>query len=242
MATSPALLLLSYREHGDLGWLRPYLDDELDLPPLDEASLQRLAASLLGPGAGLETLARRIAGLAAGNPYFVEEAVQALVGQGDLQGLPGTYALVRPVQTLPIPDSVHALLAGRIDRLPETQKALTRGQRLVELLKQKEREPLSVNTSWLRPALGEKLGRVDFSRRDLIEVFEHEGGLAIGRAELEIGAGVARPADAKLLQIAPGAPVLEVQRIVYSESGEPVHVETAVYRADTFRYRLALQR
>ncbi|TXH05191.1 MAG: hypothetical protein E6R07_04500 [Nevskiaceae bacterium] len=124
MATSPALLLLSYRDHGDLGWLRPYLDDELELPALDEASLQRLAASLLGPGAGLDTLARRIAGLAAGNPYFVEEAVQALVGQGDLQGLAGTYALVRPVQTLPIPDSVHALLAGRIDRLPETQKAL----------------------------------------------------------------------------------------------------------------------
>jgi len=112
----------------------------------------------------------------------------------------------------------------------------------LQTLRYLEREPLSVNTSWLRPALGEKLGRVDFSRRDLIEVFEHEGGLAIGRAELEIGAGVARPADAKLLQIEAGAPVLEVQRIVYSDAGEPVHAETAVYRADTFRYRLALAR
>ena len=124
IATTSTLLLLTYRDNSDMGWLRPYLDVELDLPSLDEHTLERFAVSLLGTGAGLNTLARRIAGLAAGNPFFVEEAVQALVDQGDLQGLAGAYALVRPVQTLPIPDSVHALLAGRIDRLPEMQKAL----------------------------------------------------------------------------------------------------------------------
>jgi len=105
-----------------------------------------------------------------------------------------------------------------------------------------DREPLSVNHSWLLAALGARLARVDFAQRDLIDVFEHEGGLAIGRADLEIGAGTARAADAKLLRIAAGAPVLEVERIVHDTAGTPVHVERAVYRADAFRYRLSLQR
>ena len=112
----------------------------------------------------------------------------------------------------------------------------------LQTLRYLDRAPLSLNNSWLCPALGARLSRVDFSRRDLIDVFEHEGGLRIGRAELEIGAGLARTADARRLRIAAGAPVLEVQRIVHTDADEPVHVERAVYRADTFRYRLALQR
>lgn len=105
-----------------------------------------------------------------------------------------------------------------------------------------EREPLSVNNSWLLATLGERLSRVDFSQRDLIDVFEHEGGVAVGRADLEIGAGTARAADARLLKLETGAPVLEVERVVHDQTGTPVHVESAVYRADTFRYRLSLQR
>ena len=112
----------------------------------------------------------------------------------------------------------------------------------LQTLRYLNREPLSVNHSWLLAALGARLARVDFAQRDLIDVFEHEGGLAIGRADLEIGAGTARTADAKLLRIAAGAPVLEVERIVHDAAGAPVQVEHAVYRADAFRYRLSLQR
>jgi GntR family transcriptional regulator len=36
--------------------------------------------------------------------------------------------------------------------------------------------------------------------------------------------------------------VLEVDRLLHDASGTPVHVETAVYRADTFRYKLSLRR
>lgn len=105
-----------------------------------------------------------------------------------------------------------------------------------------DRKPLSVNNSYLPRLLGEKLARVDFSQRDLIDVFEHEGGLKIGEAQLAIGAGLARPQDAKLLHLDPGAPVLEVERLLHVADGGPIHVEMAVYRADTFRYKLNLRR
>lgn len=105
-----------------------------------------------------------------------------------------------------------------------------------------DRQPLSVNTSYLLSSLGERLARVDFSQRDLIDIFEHEGGLRIGEARLDIGAGKASARDAKLLHVEAGAAVLEVERLLHDVDGMPVHVETAVYRADAFRYQLNLRR
>jgi len=112
----------------------------------------------------------------------------------------------------------------------------------LQTLRYLDRKPLSVNNSYLPRFLGEKLARVDFSQRDLIDVFEHEGGLKIGEAQLSIGAGLARTQDAKLLRLEPGAPVLEVERLLHLAEGGPIHVEVAVYRADTFRYKLNLRR
>ncbi|SDZ97003.1 GntR family transcriptional regulator [Variovorax sp. YR216] len=112
----------------------------------------------------------------------------------------------------------------------------------LQTLRYLDRKPLSVNNSYLPRFLGEKLSRVDFSQRDLIDVFEHEGGLKIGEAQLAIGAGLARPQEAKLLHLEPGAPVLEVERLLHVADGGPIHVELAVYRADTFRYKLNLRR
>lgn len=105
-----------------------------------------------------------------------------------------------------------------------------------------DRQPLSVNNSYLLRSLGERLTRVDFSQRDLIEIFEHEGGLRIGGAQLEVGAGLAGAADARLLQVAAGSAVLEVERLMHDVAGTPVHLEAAIYRADAFRYKLNLQR
>lgn len=104
------------------------------------------------------------------------------------------------------------------------------------------RQPLSVNTSWLRPGLGSKLLRVDLSQRDLLEVFEHEGGIHIGRAEVEITAGQASAEDARWLGVKVRAPVLQVVRRVLDTAGVCVHTEHAVHRAETFKYQLTLQR
>lgn len=112
----------------------------------------------------------------------------------------------------------------------------------LQTLRYLDRRPLCVANSYLVRSLGERLARVDFSQRDLIEVFEHEGGLQIGEAQVEIGAGLARSPEARLLGLTTGAPVLQVERVLHTATGEPVHVESAVYRADSFRYKLNLRR
>lgn len=121
VAGHPTLLLLSWRGDALLQGL-PAADETLALCALDAGALRRLAAAWLGEDASVALLAARIAERAGGNPYFVEEAVVALADTGHIEGRPGAYRLLRPVVELPIPDTVHALIAARIDRLPSAHK------------------------------------------------------------------------------------------------------------------------
>lgn len=119
-----ALLLLNHRPDYADDWLRPALDARIGVSALAAPQLSELARNRLGPDASLAALAAEVGARAAGNPYFVEEAVQALAEAGHLRGAPGAYQLSQPIESWPIADSVHALLAARIDRLPEAAKQL----------------------------------------------------------------------------------------------------------------------
>ncbi|MGH8462264.1 MAG: adenylate/guanylate cyclase domain-containing protein [Stenotrophobium sp.] len=121
---SRTLLLLNYRPDYISEWLIPLLDEQVPVSALKAVQLEQLARSLLGADASVQDLATSIRERASGNPFFVEEAVQALADEGYLSGTPGVYQLARPVTQWPIADTVHALLATRIDRLPEAQKNL----------------------------------------------------------------------------------------------------------------------
>jgi class 3 adenylate cyclase len=60
---------------------------------------------------------------ADGNPFFLEELVGELVDRGVLVRDEGAWVLGRHDAELSMPDTVHAVLAARIDRLPPTEKA-----------------------------------------------------------------------------------------------------------------------
>jgi class 3 adenylate cyclase/tetratricopeptide (TPR) repeat protein len=117
------LLLLNHRPDYPSEWLQPLIDESLPLTALRRDQLQRLAQTLLGDDPSVADAAGVIVERAAGNPYFVEEAVQALAEGGWLQGRPRAWTLVRPVEEWPVPDSVQALLAARVDRLPDPLRA-----------------------------------------------------------------------------------------------------------------------
>jgi adenylate cyclase len=121
---SPTLLLFNYRPDYVSEWLIPHLDEQIAVSALHANQLDELAQSLLGGHPSLEGVPQKIRERASGNPFFVEEAVQALEESGHLEGGRGAYALAKPITEWPIPDTVHALIAARIDRLPEEIKSL----------------------------------------------------------------------------------------------------------------------
>jgi tetratricopeptide (TPR) repeat protein len=82
-----------------------------------------MLGALLGDESELEPLRRLIAERTQGNPFFIEEIIQALFEQGALAGN-GSIKLTRPLANIKVPATVQAVLASRIDRLPPNEKEL----------------------------------------------------------------------------------------------------------------------
>jgi class 3 adenylate cyclase len=93
------------------------------LESLDEAAATRLLAELAGPLSLPETATRPITRAAEGNPLFLEELLAALVEEGRLRRQDGRW-VAADLADLGIPPSIQALLAARLDRLEDAERAV----------------------------------------------------------------------------------------------------------------------
>ena len=100
------------------------MDEQIQVTALTNGQVCDIARVTLGPHPSLAGVPERICQRANGNPYYCEEAVQALIDEGHVEGERGSYRLVKPIEQWRIPDTVHALISARIDRLPEEPKGL----------------------------------------------------------------------------------------------------------------------
>jgi serine/threonine protein kinase/tetratricopeptide (TPR) repeat protein len=98
--------------------------DELPTGERESLVLRRFA-----PGEDATELAAEIVAKAGGNPFFINEMLEALVERGILaENDKKLLKWVRRDAAVQVPASVEALVATRLDRLPQRQKeALTRG-------------------------------------------------------------------------------------------------------------------
>ena len=111
------LIVANFRPEYRAEWMRQSYYRQLPLAPLGAAALDELLAGLLGTHSSLDGLSEMIRERTQGNPFFVEEVVRELVEAGTLAGEPGGYRLVREIDEITVPPTVHAVLAARIDRL-----------------------------------------------------------------------------------------------------------------------------
>ena len=112
VAGAPLLVLVTYRPGYRPPWLDRSYATQLALPRLIPRDSLGLVQAVLHTGQIPEPLAQEILTKADGNPFFLEELARAVVEQGDS----------RPPQI--VPDTIHAVLAARIDRLPPEEKRL----------------------------------------------------------------------------------------------------------------------
>jgi class 3 adenylate cyclase/predicted ATPase len=123
IASAHILLTLSYRPeyHHEWGNRSHYV--QLRLDPLGSQKIAEILSGLLGESPELGPIKRMIIDRTEGNPFFIEELVQALFDEGVLVRN-GTVKVGRSVSQLRIPPTAQAVLASRIDRLPADQKEL----------------------------------------------------------------------------------------------------------------------
>jgi class 3 adenylate cyclase len=123
IAGARLLLLVNYRPEYRHDWSGGghYLQFRLD--PLGNENAAAMLAALLGDASELEAPKRLIAQRTGGNPFFIEEMVQALFEQGILRRN-GAVKMVRPLSQAHVPVTLQGLLASRIDRLSAQEKEL----------------------------------------------------------------------------------------------------------------------
>ena len=99
----------------------------LSLTPLSAEESERLVSMLLGDARVPEGVRRPLLSSAEGNPFFLEEMLQMLIDEGALERQNGGWAATRRLAELRIPDSVHGVIAARLDLLGlEAREALRR--------------------------------------------------------------------------------------------------------------------
>jgi DNA-binding SARP family transcriptional activator len=94
------------------------------LEPLSHDECARLIAGLVGEPALAAALGERIAAAAEGNPLYVEEMLSMLIDDGVLRDDGGRWASVGDLSQVPVPPTIQALLAARLDQLGDAERAV----------------------------------------------------------------------------------------------------------------------
>ncbi len=123
LANARILLLVNYRPEYLQQWGSKTFYTQLRLDPLGKESADEMLNALLGDAAEMVPLKKLIIERTEGNPFFIEETVQALLDEGALARNGGIH-LTKPLGELRIPPTVQGILASRIDRLGADAKTL----------------------------------------------------------------------------------------------------------------------
>ena len=123
VANARILLLINYRPEYHHDWGSKTYYTQLRLDPLGRESAEELLDALMSEAVELRPIKRLIMQKTEGNPFFIEEIVQALFDQGTLVRN-GAVKITRSMSEIHIPPTVQGILASRIDRLPADEKGL----------------------------------------------------------------------------------------------------------------------
>jgi GntR family transcriptional regulator len=97
----------------------------------------------------------------------------------------------------------------------------------VKRINRADGEPFALVTVWCPADLGQNMSRGDVERQPFYELL----GIPLRGATQTIGAASASPADAALLTVPVGSPVLRCERLTTSTSGEPILLSEHIFPA-----------
>jgi len=97
-------------------------------------------------------------------------------------------------------------------------------------------EPIGIQSSIILTELCPGLEKQDFNHHGLYDILAREYSLAISKIHHTISAATAGEFQAKLLQIAPGDPLLVVKTVALLDHQQIIEQTTSFYRADKYEY------
>lgn len=104
------------------------------------------------------------------------------------------------------------------------------------------REPISLDVTYLPVAIGVRLAKEDLATRDVFVILENDYGMSLGHADVQIGSTLADENLATQLRVEEGSPVLVIERTTHTSDGTPIDYEHLYYRGDAFQYKVRVDR
>lgn len=111
-----------------------------------------------------------------------------------------------------------------------------------ERLRLADDHPMALEITHLPYHLFPDLAGEDLSNRSLYAILESKYGVRVERASQSLEPVVANHYEAEILGIAPGAPLLLLERVTYSAGERPVEYVKSLYRGDRYKFVVELSR
>ena len=108
--------------HAD--WAEAPRQARIVLRPLSDADAGRVVENLLGQAGIAPSVQARIVAASEGNPLFVEQLLSMLIDNGSLRSVDGRWMAAGDLSAISIPPTIHALLASRLDQLPQAERSV----------------------------------------------------------------------------------------------------------------------
>jgi len=125
----------------------------------------------------------------------------------------------------PAPEEVATKLRLEID----TEVVIVRRLRIVNDI------PAAIHTSYFNARIFAKLLEIDLTVESILEAAERISGTFVAYSQDSLRAVPALLADADLLQVPPGTPMMELEGVVHDEQNIPCRYTKGLYRGDLFR-------
>lgn len=183
-------------------------------------------AGLVERRAGRSTVVRG----GAADGVSVGADIASLMPQLIEMGQKTTARLLDFAYTDPAPAVARALGLGLGQRVQRATRV-----RLIE------GKPFSHLTTDVPEEIAQRYSEADLATTPLLRLME-QGGVRLDRAHQTVSATLAAPGVADALEVAVGAPLLSLVRVVRDADGRGVEHLAALYRPDRFRLEMTLDR
>lgn len=120
----PILVCCTHREGFVHSWSDHSYYTQISLHDLSRDESFELLDRLLGRSRIPPNYLEQFVEKSGGNPFFLCELVRQLQASGALKKIDGVYQVTRPLSEFHIPDTVHAVIAARMDALDDFSRAV----------------------------------------------------------------------------------------------------------------------
>lgn len=165
------------------------------------------------------------------------------INEGLIQKLTGFYQDMVERGLKPVTRVLHQRIAPANEKVAEFLD-IPLGTLVVDMQRLRfiNDEPIVVVTTYIPLDVYPPLATVDLTNRSLYDFLEKEGGIFITRGRRYIEAVLANENEAALLEVEPGAPLMMLDSVSYTESGQPIEYYHALHRGDRSRFEVDLVR